>query len=250
MRPLLEVKDIAIAFGGVKAVQGVSFVVQPGEILGLIGPNGSGKSTCVNLITGVYPLDAGEIIFDGRPIERKMSIPQRAHLGMGRTFQTPMPFGNLSVYENVFAIALQKYSFKEADQKTLAILDMVDLLGPKDLISTSLPIEKRKWLDLARILALDPKLIMMDEVMAGLNPSEIVDSIEMVRRINGTGITILFIEHVMRAVVDVCHRVVVLNEGKLLSEGEPNEVLKRQEVIDAYIGGGAIKNAAAGNIES
>ena len=239
MNALLEVKNISISFGGIHAVQGVSFYVEQGEILGLIGPNGSGKSTCVNLISGVYTPDSGEIIFDGRRLTEKDTVPARAHLGMGRTFQTPKPFGNLTVYDNVFSIALQKYSFGEAAKKTREILESLELWEMREMMSTKLPIEKRKWLDLARILSLDPKLIMMDEVMAGLNPAEILDSVELVKRINEKGITILFIEHVMRAVVNVCNRVVVLNEGQLLSEGEPREVLKREEVIKAYIGGRA-----------
>lgn len=245
MSCLLELQNISISFGGIKAVQNVSFRVQQGEILGLIGPNGSGKSTCVNLITGVYPLDSGSIIFDGRTLTEKDSIRKRTHMGMGRTFQTPKPFGNLNVFDNVFSIALQKNSFAEAEKKTLRILKTVELIEQKDVPSAKLPIEKRKWLDLARTLVLEPKLIMMDEVMAGLNPAEVGECIEMVKRINRQGVTILFIEHVMHAVVNVCSRVVVLNEGRFFSEGEPREVLTRPDVIAVYIGGGAKKHGTS-----
>lgn len=237
MAEMLVNKGISISFGGIKAVQDVSFSIEKGEILGLIGPNGSGKSTCVNLISGTYALDAGEIVFDGQPLSNKQGIVERSHLGMGRTFQSPRPFGNLSVYDNIFSIALQKYNHREAAEKTNDILKMTGLYPLREQNSLKLPIEKRKWLDMARIMATDPKMMMLDEVMAGLNPSEMEESLELVRTINKEGMTILFIEHVMKAVVSICSRVVVLNEGKLLCEGEPNEVLKRDDVIDAYLGG-------------
>lgn len=234
---LLRANNISVSFGGVKAVQNVSFSIEQGEVLGLIGPNGSGKTTCVNLISGVNTLDTGEIVFNGIKLHERLKIHERVHLGITRTFQTPKPFGNLTVFDNVFSIALQLYSFKDAEKKTIEILEKLNLIEVKDVISTQLPIEMRKWLDLARTLSLRPKLIMMDEVMAGLNPSEITRSEELVRRINSDGITILFIEHIMSAVVNVCDRVIVLNEGKLLCEGIPDEVLLREEVIKAYIGG-------------
>jgi branched-chain amino acid transport system ATP-binding protein len=237
MSDILQVANISIAFGGVKAVQDVSFKLSQGEILGLIGPNGSGKSTCVNLISGVYTLDKGEVIFDGKTLTLKDGIVDRANMGIGRTFQTPKPFGNYSVYDNIFTIALQKNSFKDAAEKTSWILNMTKLEPLKNVNSLKLPIEKRKWLDLARILALEPKLIMMDEVMAGLNPTEMDESLALIRKINAEGMSVLFIEHVMKAVVNICTRVIVLNEGKLLCEGEPKEVLQRKEVVEAYLGG-------------
>lgn len=242
MSVLLELKNVSKSFGGIRAVQKVSFNVNKGEILGLIGPNGSGKSTCVNLITGIYMIDDGEIIFDNKKLTKKDSISARTWMGMGRTFQTPRPFGNLSVFDNVYTIALQRNNYKDAVIKTEKALEMVNLLDMKDALCTKLSIEKRKWLDLARVLVNEPRFIMMDECMAGLNPVEMEESLNLIRKLNKEGITILFIEHVMRAVISICSRVVVLNEGKLLCEGEPREVLRRQEVIDAYLGGG-IKNA-------
>jgi ABC-type branched-subunit amino acid transport system ATPase component len=236
MATILEVKDLSISFAGIKAVQHLSFSIEQGEILGLIGPNGSGKSTTVNIIAGNYIQDDGEVSFNGQTVSKKLSIARRSHLGMGRTFQTPRPFGNLSVYDNVFSIFLQKYNFRDADVKTREILDLSQLAPLGSLAASQLSIEKRKWLDLARVLATEPKFVMMDEVMAGLNPQEMLSSLDFVREINKRGITILFIEHVMQAVVSVCHRAIVLNEGRFLYEGEPREVLENPSVIEAYIG--------------
>ena len=234
---LLETRNLSISFGGIKAVQDLSFHIDTGEILALIGPNGSGKSTTVNMISGVYRQDSGQIFFEGKEIDRRMPIAKRTNLGMGRTFQTPKPFGNLTVYENIFTIALQGRSFKQADDKAMEILKITGLEPYADVLASKISIEKRKWIDLARILTLDPKLIMMDEVMAGLNPSEMDENLELVKRINRQGITILFIEHVMKAVVSVCTRSIVLNQGRLLAQGTPEEVLSNPEVIAAYIGG-------------
>lgn len=243
MSAILEVKNIGISFGGIKAVQDAKFDLNRGEILGLIGPNGSGKSTCVNMISGVYKPDKGSIIFDGKEMTEKISIEDRAKMGITRTFQTPKPFGNLDVYQNIYTIALQKFNPKTAAEKTEEVLQLTGLKPIEHMKSSKLPIEKRKWLDLARILTLDPKVIMMDEVMGGLNPSEMQESLKLVRKINQEGISILFIEHVMKAVVEICHRVVVLAEGKMLAEGVPEEVLKKPEVVAAYLGGG-VKNHA------
>lgn len=234
---LLDVENISISFGGVKAVQNVSFQMRKGEILGLIGPNGSGKSTCVNLITGNYKLDAGAITFDGKRLTPKHRIHDRARLGIGRTFQTPRPFGHLNVYENVFAIALQKNGFEGAKAKTEEVLQITRLGEFRAMRSEKLPIEKRKWLDFARVLATDPKLVMMDECLGGLTTAEMHESLALVQEINRqTGITILFIEHVIKAVANLCGRVIVLNGGRLLAEGDPMEVLRRPAVIAAYIG--------------
>ncbi len=234
---ILEAKDISISFGGVKAVQHLNFEINRGEILGLIGPNGSGKSTVVNLISGVYELDTGSIIFDGKEIPRHEGITSRVRRGMGRTFQTPKPFSALSVYENVFITALLKYDKKGAAAVTEKILKETQLIDLAEMQSAKLPIEKRKWLDLARILVNEPKFIMLDEVLAGLNPTEMESSLDLIVRLNEKlGVSILFIEHVMKAVLKICHRCVVMEEGKLLAEGEPSEVLSRKEVIEAYLG--------------
>lgn len=237
MGRLLDVKNLSISFGGIKAVQDLNFHINTGEILALIGPNGSGKSTTVNIISGVYIQNTGTIFFDGKEISPKMSIADRAKLGISRTFQTPKPFAHLSVYDNIYTIALQKNSKAQAAELTDEVLNLTKLYDLKDMKSGKLSIEKRKWMDLARCMATKPKIIMMDEVMAGLNPSEMESSLDLVRAINKEGITVLFIEHVMKAVVSVCTRAIVLNQGKLLCEGEPREVLNNPDVVAAYLGG-------------
>lgn len=235
--PILEVKDLYKSFGGVKAVNHVSFSLEKGEFLGLIGPNGSGKSTCVNLISGVYTPDSGDILYKGKSI-CGLSIPQRSHLGIGRTFQTPKPFTGLPVFESIFTVFLQRFGFVEAAKKSHEILEMTELIDYAEMQCEKLPIEKRKWLDMARVLATDPQVIMLDEVMAGLNPTEMSESMELVRRINMAGISIIFIEHVMHAVVNLCERVIVLQDGGMLCEGVPEVVMNDEDVIKAYLGGG------------
>ncbi|HIY02770.1 MAG TPA: ABC transporter ATP-binding protein [Candidatus Blautia faecipullorum] len=244
MGKLLEVKDLSISFGGIKAVQDLNFHIDKGEVLALIGPNGSGKSTTVNMISGVYIQNKGTITFDGKEIQPKMSIAQRAKMGISRTFQTPKPFAHLTVYDNIYTIALQQNSKAQAAELTDEILNLTKLYDLRETKSGKLSIEKRKWMDLARCMATKPKIIMMDEVMAGLNPSEMESSLDLVRTINKEGITVLFIEHVMKAVVSVCTRAIVLNQGKLLCEGEPREVLNNPDVVAAYLGG---ESNVAGN---
>lgn len=233
-------KNLSISFGGIHAVKNLSFSVNRGEILGLIGPNGSGKSTCVNLISGIYQPDYGEIYFCGKKLTRKDSVTNRVALGMGRTFQTPKPFGTMTVFENVYTVALLNNSVDVAKTVSYEILKRTNLFNVKDLPAEKLPIEKRKWLDLSRVLVNNPQFVMLDEVMAGLNPNEMQDSIQMIRDINIKGITFLFIEHVMKAVLDLCHRVIVINQGEYLSSGPPFDVLQEKEVIRAYIGGDII----------
>ena len=234
---ILEIRDLCKFFGGVKAVNHVSFCLEEGEILGLIGPNGSGKSTTVNLISGIYAPDGGDVIYQGESLLR-YSIPQRSHKGIGRTFQTPKPFLGLSVFDSVYTIALQFGTYRQAAERTNEILKMTELDELAPLKCDKLPIEKRKWLDMARILATTPKVIMLDEVMAGLNPSEIDESIGLIKRINEQGVSIIFIEYVMRAVTSLSHRIVVLDEGKFLCEGTPETVMNDPRVIEAYLGGG------------
>lgn len=234
---ILEIRDLCKFFGGVKAVNHVSFCLEEGEILGLIGPNGSGKSTTVNLISGIYAPDSGDVIYQGESLLR-YSIPQRSHKGIGRTFQTPKPFLGLSVFDSVYTIALQFGTYRQAAERTNEILKMAELDELAPLKCDKLPIEKRKWLDMARILATSPRVIMLDEVMAGLNPSEIDESIGLIKRINEQGVSIIFIEHVMRAVTSLSHRIVVLDEGRFLCEGTPEAVMNDPRVIEAYLGGG------------
>ncbi len=242
-KKIMELKNVDKSFGGVHAINDLSFSIYEGEILGLIGPNGCGKSTSVNLMTGVYTQDKGDIIFymeDGKEIYLKdQPVTYRAKKGLGRTFQTPKPFGDLTVFDNIYTVAmLYNKSMKDAYNTAEEIIDFVGLTDIAKSKCEKLSIEKRKWLDMARVLAIKPKLLMLDECLAGLTPSEMDASLEMVRKINKRGITILFIEHVMTAVTKLCNRVVVMEEGHFMTEGDPIEVMKKPEVIRAYLGEG------------
>jgi ABC-type branched-subunit amino acid transport system ATPase component len=240
-KKIMELKNVYKSFGGVKAINDLSFDIYEGEILGLIGPNGCGKSTTVNLITGVYTQDKGEIIYhtkDGKLNLKDQPVTYRAKIGLGRTFQTPKPFSDLTVLENIYTVAmLYNKSMKEAYRIAEEIVEFVGMSDMADSKCAKLPIEKRKCLDMARVLAINPKLLMLDECLAGLTPAEMEDSLEMIKKINKRGITILFIEHVMTAVTKLCSRVVVMEEGRFMTEGHPNEVMKKPEVIRAYLGG-------------
>lgn len=241
-KKIIELKNVDKSFGGVHAIDNLSFSVYEGEILGLIGPNGCGKSTSVNLMAGVYAHDKGDIIYypeEGEDIYlTDQTIVDRVQLGLGRTFQTPKPFINMTVFENVYTIAmLYNRTMREAREVAQEILEFVGLDDIAQDKCDKLPIEKRKWLDMARVLATEPRLLMLDESLAGLNQSEMEESLQMIRRINERGITILFIEHVMTAVVKLCDRVVVMEEGHFMTEGDPREVMKQPDVIKAYLGG-------------
>ena len=237
IKKVLQIKDLDKSFGGVHAINHLSFDVYEGEILGLIGPNGSGKSTCVNLITGVYIQDHGDIIFKDNIHLKKQSIEDRARMGLGRTFQTPRPFLDLTVWESIYTIALlYNKTMKEAAARADEIIDMIGFHDIANLVCHKLPIEKRKWLDMARALAINPSIMMLDECLAGLNPIEMESSIEFVKKLNAQGITVIFIEHVMSAVSKLCTRVVVLSEGSLLSQGDPKQVMQEEKVIKAYLG--------------
>ena len=238
MGSLLEVRELKKSFGGIQALKNVSFNVQEGEILGLIGPNGSGKSTFVNVVAGLYKPDGGRVFLKGKDVTG-FEPPLMALNGVARTFQASRPFLNLTVLENVTVAALLRESqVAVAEQKAKEIIKLTGLEEFMYTKSANLPIEKRKRLDLSRALALDPCLLMLDEVMAGLNPKEMEEGMELIRQINQRGITIIFIEHVMKAVISLCHRVIVLNQGELLVEGEPRKVMHDEKVIKAYLGDG------------
>jgi len=236
----LSLDGVTKRFGGVAALLNVSFEVVQGEVLGIIGPNGAGKTTLLNCISGVYRLDGGDIRWDGTSIA---GLPPHrvARLGIGRTFQIVKPFQSMTVRENVAVGALfgseqarlqPSAAFARADE----VLEIVGLASRRSLRVSSLTIPDRKRLEVARALATRPRLLLLDEVMAGLNPVEVDEALEIVREVHRSGVTIVLIEHVMRVIIGVCERTVVLDLGQLLAQGPPQEVLKDQRVIEAYLG--------------
>jgi branched-chain amino acid transport system ATP-binding protein len=248
MAPLLSVQHVTRRFGGVAALRDVTFDVDRGEILGLIGPNGAGKTTLLNCISGVHRPDCGSIALDGSVISGL--APHRvARLGVGRTFQVVKPFGSMTVRENAAVGALFGASrlrparaFAAADE----VLELVGMAAKRDQPVASLTIPDRKRLEVARALATRPRLLLLDEVMAGLNPVEVDEALDMVRAVHRSGVTIVLIEHVMRVVVGVCQRVVVLQFGQTLAEGTPAAVLRDERVIEAYLGHGYARRLAGG----
>ena len=244
MTALLELDDVSRRFGGLNAVEGVSFSVAQGEILGLIGPNGAGKTTLINMITGVHPANRGRVRFDGQDITRKRPH-QIARLGLARTFQIVQPFPKMTVLENAAAGALFSggaRSVREAHAIARRQLEFTGLADLADRPAAALTLARRKRLELAKSLAMKPRLLMLDEVNAGLNPVEIAEALEMIRKIASLGVTIIVIEHLMKVVLSISHRLVVLHHGQLIAQGVPREVLSDKSVIEAYLG---LKYAAA-----
>ncbi len=244
--PLLEVVGVEKRFGGLQALAGVSFSVQAGEIVGLIGPNGAGKTTLFHLVSGFLAPDAGDVRFDDEPISglRPHALCQR---GLARTFQIVKPFHGLTVLENVRVGALARTRrFVEATAQARAVIAFVGLAAKTDLAARALTLAERKRLELARALATEPRLLLLDEVMAGLNPTETERIVEVCRRINAQGITILLIEHVMRAVMALSHRVVVLNQGQVIATGSPAAVAGDPRVVEAYLGDEYVGSAPSG----
>ena len=238
--PLLQVQDATKHYAGVVAVQNISFDIYPGEIVGLIGPNGAGKTTLVNLITGVDIPTRGTIHFLGEKLNgQKPYVISRK--GIARTFQIVRPFANLSVLENVAVGAMfgsngAKRSTHEAFRKAEEVLEFVQLVTRKDDPADSLTIAGRKRLELAKALAMEPRLLLLDEVMAGLRGAEVDEATELIRSVSKLGVTILVIEHLMKVIMTVCQRVIVLDYGRKIAEGTPLEVTSNPAVIDAYLG--------------
>ncbi len=232
----LKIDKVTKNFGGVTALKDLSFVLSKGQIKSIIGPNGSGKTTLFNLISGLLRPDAGRVFFCDKDITG--TEPEKiAHVGIARTFQIVRPFYNMSVLENVMVGTLKKVSgIGEARMKALQVLELLGLEKKQRAFPGNLTIEDRKRLEFARALATTPSLLLLDEVMAGLNPSEIEFVKEIIREIRGRGITILLIEHVMEAVLSLSDEVLGLNYGEKIYDGEPGLVTKDQRVIEAYLG--------------
>jgi branched-chain amino acid transport system ATP-binding protein len=238
MTALLTLDGVSRRFGGLAALDGVSLSVAPGEIVGLIGPNGAGKTTLINVITGVHPASGGRVVFDATDITR--ARPYRiARLGLARTFQIVQPFPNMTVVDNVAAGALfcgHAGSVREARAIAHEHLAFTGLADLADRPAASLTLARRKRLELAKSLAMRPRLLMLDEVNAGLNPAEVDDALAIVRRIADQGVTVIIIEHLMKVVLSVCRRLVVLHHGALIADGPPEQVVKDRNVIEAYLG--------------
>jgi branched-chain amino acid transport system ATP-binding protein len=239
VKPILEVKNLSKAFGGLVAVRDLDLTVREGETLGLIGPNGSGKTTSFNLISGFLKPDHGEVLFHGRAITRLR--PYRiCQVGVARTFQLTRPFAGMTALQNVMIGRMYggdpMGSTRMAEEECEAILEFVGLGGRAKFQASSFGVVDRKRLEVARALATKPKLLLLDEMMGGLNPAEMKAAISLVQAIAEKGISLIVVEHVMQAILDLSHRLVVLNYGEKIAEGEPREVLAHPKVVEAYLG--------------
>ena len=227
---ILEISGVSKNFGGLPALRDVSFEVEEGDIVGVIGPNGAGKTTLLNCISGVFPLSAGVVRLSGQVVSG-LKPHQVCRAGMGRTFQIPRPFGRMTVIENLGV------SNRHPGRDLRPFLETVGLSEKTNVPANRLTFHERRRLELARALSTDPQVLLLDEIMAGLNPTETVEMVALMRSIHqGTGLTILWIEHVMRAIMESATRLVVLHQGQKLLEGSPQEIARHPQVVEIYLG--------------
>jgi branched-chain amino acid transport system ATP-binding protein len=238
MTTALETQGLRKSFGGVSVIDDLSISVENGEALGIVGPNGAGKTTWFNLITGAVHADAGKVIFEGRDITR-LSRHERCRVGIGRTFQIPKPFSGMTVFENILVGATHGRGMREraSYDRCVEILDITGLHKKVNVLAGSLTLLDRKRLELARALATDPHLLLLDEIAGGLTQAEVEELIAEIKKLREIGITIVWIEHIVHALLAVVDRIVVINFGRELCQGDPREVMNSQEVQACYMGG-------------
>ncbi|HSW57727.1 MAG TPA: ABC transporter ATP-binding protein [Dehalococcoidales bacterium] len=236
---ILEGAKVCKSFGGLAAVSNVDFHLEKGEILGLIGPNGSGKTTLFNLISGALVTKSGKVSFKERCLTG-LSPFKICRAGVARTFQSVKIFGDMTVIEHVL-LALQfggasRVKAQDVNREARGVLDFVGLAGTENILARNLTLSKQKRLEVARALATRPEVLMLDEVMAGLNPTEVSEAMNLVKKIRDSGVTVVMIEHVMKAIMGICDRIMVLNYGQVIAEGTPQEIAKNKNVIAVYLG--------------
>ena len=240
MITLLEGIKVSKYFGGLAAVKDVEFKIGEKELVGLIGPNGAGKSTLFNCISGIYRPTSGTIKFNGEEITR-LKPDEICRLGIGRTFQLVRPFLEMTALENVIVAARfgcgTRTSLSDARRRALDHLEFVGISEKKDKMARDLTLHERRFVEIARALATDPEVVLLDEVLAGLNPTETTEAMGLIRRIrNDLGVTVFWVEHVMKAVMGTAERIIVLHHGEKIAEGTPSEIAKNEDVVKAYLG--------------